>query len=106
MKTIGITGQSGSGKGYLSGIFASLGYVHADADKIYHDLLSSSKELRRELVAAFGEDIEKDGEIDRVALGKKVFGKKNARKLLRLNKIAHKYVCREYVKLIISLKEL
>ncbi len=104
MKIIGITGQSGSGKGYLSAALASLGYVHADADKIYHELLSSSKELRGELVAVFGEDIEKDGKIDRAALGKKVFGKKNARKLSRLNKIAHKYVCREYVKLIISLK--
>lgn len=105
MKIIGITGQSGSGKGYLSAAFAALGYVHADADKIYHDLLLSSEELRRELVAVFGNDIEKDGQIDRAALGKKVFGKKNARKLVKLNKIAHKYVCREYVKLIIALKE-
>ena len=105
MKIIGITGQSGSGKGFLSAALASLGYFHADADKIYHDLLLTNQSLKEELADAFGSDIVKNGEIDRAALGKKVFGKKNARKLARLNKIAHKYVCREYVKLIISLKE-
>lgn len=105
MTIIGITGQSGSGKGYLSAAFEKLGYIHADADKIYHELLLSNKEMRRELVAAFGNDILKDGDIDRKVLGKKVFGSKNARKLTKLNKITHKYVCREYVKLIISLKE-
>lgn len=105
MLIIGITGQSGSGKGYLSAAFKKLGYVHADADAIYHDLLEKSGELRAELVRAFGNDIEHDGKIDRGALGAKVFGKKNARKLLKLNKIAHKYVCREYVQRIIKAKE-
>lgn len=105
MKIIGITGQSGSGKGMLSKSFAKLGYVHADADKIYHGLLDTNKQLFGELVSAFGDDITRDGKIDRKALGKKVLGKENARKLLRLNKIAHKYVCREYIKLILTLKE-
>ena len=105
MKIIGITGPSGSGKGYLSAEFAKLGYIHADADKIYHDLLKSSAPLKDELVRAFGSDIITDKEIDRKALGKKVFGAKNARKLAKLNKITHKYVCREYIKLIVSLKE-
>ncbi len=105
MRIVGITGQSGSGKGYLSGEFEKLGYVHLDADAIYHALLASNEEMKGELVRAFGEDIVKDGQIDRKALGLKVFGKKNERKLLRLNKITHKYVCREYIKCIISYKE-
>ncbi len=105
MKIVGITGPSGSGKGYLSAELEKLGYVHLDADSIYHSLLSSSDEMKAELVRAFGSEIEKDGEIDRKALGAKVFGKGNARRLLRLNKITHKYVCREYIKHIISYKE-
>lgn len=104
MKIIGVTGPSGCGKGFLSAEFAKLGYIHADADKIYHDLLESSAPLREELVRAFGADIEKDGAIDRKALGKKVFGEKNRRRLEKLNKITHKYVCREYVRLILKLK--
>ncbi|MBQ4556715.1 MAG: dephospho-CoA kinase [Clostridia bacterium] len=105
MKIIGITGQSGSGKGYLSTEFAKLGYIHADADKIYHDLLKNCTSLKDELVRTFGADILTNGEIDRKILGKKVFGANNARKLAKLNKITHKYVCREYIKLIVALKE-
>lgn len=104
MIIIGVTGQSGSGKGFLSSEFKKLGYIHADADKIYHELLENCSELRCELVRAFGADIEKDGKIDRRVLGAKVFGKKNLRKLEKLNKIAHKYVCREYVRLIMRAK--
>lgn len=104
MIIIGITGQSGSGKGFLSSEFKKLGYIHADADKIYHELLEKNDELRQELVRAFGADIENDGVIDRKALGAKVFGKKHRRKLEKLNKIAHKYVCREYVQLIMRAK--
>lgn len=104
MTIIGITGQSGSGKGYLANEFAKLGYIHADADKIYHALLDESQALRQELIREFGNEIESGGKIDRKVLGAKVFGKKNARKLLRLNKIAHKYVCKEYIKLIMEAK--
>ena len=102
MRIIGITGQSGSGKGYLSCELAKLGYIHLDADAIYHGLLLSNGDMKSELVRAFGSDIEKDGQIDRRLLGLRVFGKGNQRKLLRLNKITHKYVCREYIKHIIS----
>ena len=104
MKIIGITGPSGCGKGFLSEELAKRGYVHADADAIYHDLLGRSAPLRKELVRTFGADIEKDGVIDRKVLGGKVFGAKNRRKLEKLNKITHKYVCRAYVQLILQLK--
>ena len=104
MKIFGITGPSGSGKGRLSEALAARGFVHADADAIYHELLASDADLRAELVRAFGADVEKDGAIDRKALGKKVFGAKNRRKLERLNKIAHKYVCREYIQRICKCK--
>ncbi len=105
MIIIGITGQSGSGKGHLAREFASLGYIHADADKIYHALLDESEELKGELVKEFGEDIKTDNSIDRKKLGAKVLGKKNARKLQKLNRIAHKYVSKEYIKLIVGAKE-
>lgn len=105
MKILGITGPSGSGKGRLSEALAARGFVHADADAIYHELLASDANLRAELVRAFGADVERDGVIDRKTLGKKVFGAKNRRKLERLNKIAHKYVCRDYIQSIRKCKE-
>lgn len=105
MVIIGITGQSGSGKGFLSNEFKKLGYIHADADKIYHALLDKDAALKQELINEFGTDIERNGKIDRRILGKKVLGKKNGRRLQKLNKISHKHVCREYIKMIIKAKE-
>lgn len=104
MVIIGITGQSGSGKGYLSSEFEKFGYIHADADKIYHTLLETNEALKQELISEFGSDIVKDGKIDRKSLGTKVFGKNNRRRLQKLNKIAHKHVCREYIRMIIKAK--
>ena len=90
MKIVGITGPSGSGKSMLAAALAARGYLHADADALYHDLLRTNAPMRAELVAAFGDDILKDGQIDRRALAAKVFGKKSKKPLLRLNKITHK----------------
>lgn len=101
MQIIGITGPSGSGKGYLAAELAKRGYIHADADAIYHALLSESASMRAELVRTFGNDIAKGDTVDRKALSKKVFGAKNRRRLATLNKITHKYVCREYVQRIL-----
>ncbi len=104
MTIIGITGQSGVGKGFLSAEFKKLGYFHADADEIYHRLLETNEDLKYELIRTFGEKIITDGKIDRKSLGRCVFGARNRRKLSKLNKITHRYVCREYVKLIMSLR--
>lgn len=98
MKIIGITGPSGSGKSMLAAALTARGYLHADADAIYHELLRTSEAMRAELVAAFGDGILRDGQIDRPALAARVFGKKSRKPLLRLNKITHKYVCRECIR--------
>ena len=104
MHIIGITGPSGSGKGYLAAELVRRGYPHADADAIYHKLSSESAPLRAELIRTFGNDIASGDTIDRKALGKKVFGAKNRRRLATLNTIPHKYVCREYVQQILAAK--
>lgn len=98
MKIIGITGPSGSGKSMLAAALTARGYLHADADAIYHDLLRTNAAMRDELVTAFGDGILKDGQIDRTALAARVFGAHGKKSLLRLNKITHKYVCRACVK--------
>lgn len=105
MKIIGITGQTGSGKSVLSAALEKRGYLHADADVIYHELLETDTDLCDELVAVFGDGIRKDGKIDRKALAKIVFDAKSPRKLQKLNKIAHKYVCRAYIRLIRQLRD-
>ncbi|MBQ7660520.1 MAG: dephospho-CoA kinase [Clostridia bacterium] len=104
MQIIGVVGQSGSGKGELCRRLCDYGYLHLDTDRIYHTLLAESAPLRGDLVAAFGADILRDGQIDRGILRQKVFGEKNRKNLAKLNKITHRYVCAEVVARIMAAK--
>ena len=93
MIIIGITGPSGSGKGAVSKIFGELGIRVIDADAVYHQIIAPPSPCLDELVLHFGAGIlNLNGELDRVALAKLVFGEENKERLLLLNRITHKYV--------------
>lgn len=93
-KIIGLTGQSGAGKGAASAIFAKHGIPCVDTDAVYHDILSKPDACTSELVAAFGKGIlGEDGTVDRKKLGAAVFGHAETPSLLHtLNTITHKYI--------------
>lgn len=94
MKVIGLTGTSGSGKGYVCDIFASYSIKSIDTDKIVHALYKKDDECKRELRNEFGEDIFNSyGSVCRTRLRKIVFSDKE--KLQRLNKIVHKHVIKK-----------
>lgn len=90
MKIIGLCGGSGSGKGAVSAIFAEIGLVCLDTDKVYHEIISTDSECTIELIEAFGEKVHAHPGIDRRALREIVFSSNEKR--LRLNAIAHKHV--------------
>ena len=93
MIIIGITGPSGSGKGAVSEILSKFGIRVIDADAVYHRIIVPPSPCLDELVLHFGSDIlNADGELDRGALAKLVFGEENKERLLLLNEITHKYV--------------
>lgn len=94
MKRIGITGPTGSGKTTVLRALEKLGVAILDADVIYYTLLRESAELNARLVERFGEGIlNADGQVERKALGKLVFGDPAA--LLDLNAITHGFIRRE-----------
>ena len=97
MFIIGVTGPSGAGKGAASEYMnTKYGYRIIDADRVYHDIISTPSDCVSELVEHFGKDIlNEQGGIDRKALSKMVFGEENKEKLLLLNQITHKYVISE-----------
>lgn len=103
MKIIGLTGQSGAGKGCVSDVLSENGFPHIDCDKVYHDLLVPPSECLDALVSKFGKKIlAPDGALDRKVLGKLVFtGLCHKKRLNALNKITHAYVlekCRELIR--------
>ncbi len=90
---IGLTGQTGAGKGYAGKILADMGFNVIDSDSVVRDIYKSNLPLIDVLAAEFGRDIVKDGGIDRKKLGTAVFGDKE--KLERLNSIVHPFVIAE-----------
>ena len=80
MRVIGLTGGIASGKSLVSEQLAERGAVLIDADKVGHAAYLKGTPAFDEVVAAFGEDVVgADGEVDRKALGGKVFADPEAR---------------------------
>ena len=83
MKVIGLTGGIASGKSAITQWLAKQGAYVIDADKLGHRAYESGSQAFDEVVETFGNDIVgDDGEIDRRALGSKVFGNDAALKKL------------------------
>ena len=83
MRVIGLTGGIASGKSLVSRRLAERDAVVIDADKLGHESYRRGTETFGAVLRAFGNDIVgADGEIDRRALGAKVFGDTAARKRL------------------------
>ena len=83
MRIIGLTGGIASGKSLVTEQLAERGATVIDADKVGHAAYLKGSETFDAVVAEFGEEIVgADGEIDRKALGGKVFGDPAARRRL------------------------
>ncbi|MBQ7761131.1 MAG: dephospho-CoA kinase [Clostridia bacterium] len=103
MMVIGICGSSGSGKGYVCGLFRRYGFAHIDTDRLYREVVvRSGTPCLKELVDSFGNGIlDSVGELNRKELSKLVFEHANAEKnRLLLNSITHKYILQETLALI------
>lgn len=93
MKLIGLTGTTGSGKGYVSTLFAKAGIDSIDTDAIVHRLYREDNDCIGELEKTFGSIRAEDGSVNRKQLASIVFADQS--KLMTLNSIVHRYVKRE-----------
>jgi dephospho-CoA kinase len=83
MRVIGLTGGIASGKSLVAQWLAEHGAVVINADKVGHEAYRRGTETYRAVVDTFGpEVVGLDGEIDRKALGAKVFADPTARRRL------------------------
>jgi len=86
--SVGLTGGIASGKSAVSARLAQHGAVIIDADLLARQALEPGTDGLAEVVAAFGQDIlTAQGELDRAALGQRVFADDSAR--AALNGIVH-----------------
>lgn len=77
-----LCGPSGSGKSTLARRLKRLGWVHLDGDDIARSLYVPGSPLLKRVARAFEGVLQLDGNLDRAALGAKVFGKPGARRRL------------------------
>ncbi|MBE7045802.1 MAG: dephospho-CoA kinase [Ruminococcaceae bacterium] len=90
---IGITGNSGAGKSYVSDIISQYGFKKIDMDKIAHSIYEKRPDCLMEIRENFGDEVFSGETLLRKALGEIVFTDKN--KLELLNEITHKYIMEE-----------
>ncbi|MBU6264558.1 MAG: dephospho-CoA kinase, partial [Actinomycetales bacterium] len=82
VKVIALTGGIGSGKSLVANYFFSLGAEVIDADQLARQAIERGSDGFDQVVATFGDEILKDGDIDRRALGEIVFSDSEKRKAL------------------------
>lgn len=91
---LGVTGNIATGKSTVLGMLADLGAHPIDADLVYRELVEPGSPLLERLVERFGGEIlNKDGSLDRSALGAIVFSDPHA--LRRLDRLTHPAVIDE-----------
>jgi len=90
MKTLGVTGTSGSGKSLFCEFLRKLGAAVVDCDRVYHDLLEISVALNADILKAFPGTGKDDGFIDRKALARIVFA--DGSKLKELESIVFPHI--------------
>lgn len=90
---IGLTGPTGSGKGYVSEYLKSLGFNIINSDDVVKNIYEKNHSVLSEISAVFGNDIIENGTVNRKKLGAIVFSDKA--KLEKLNSIVHPAVIEE-----------
>jgi len=74
MITIGVTGGIGSGKSVVCDIFRLQGIPVYDADSEAKELNDTSPVIRAQIIRHFGEELYRDGRLDRKAFASLISG--------------------------------
>ncbi len=86
---VALTGQSGAGKSSLGRYFISKGYTVIDCDEVAKDIHSNA-ECQKALCENFGEDVVKDGKVDKALLAQRAFA--DAESLKKLTEVTHPFI--------------
>ena len=100
MLVVALTGGIGSGKSTVGQIFEDLGAVVTDSDQLARNVVERGTTGFDQIVAAFGDEVLKNGELDRAALAEVIF--KDPTKRTQLEQITHPLIRRAFAKIVES----
>ena len=102
MLIVALTGGIGSGKSTVGQIFEDLGAIVTDSDQLARDVVERGTNGFDQIVAAFGDEVLKNGDLNRAALGELVF--KDPAKRKQLEQITHPLIRKAFSKIVESSK--
>ena len=94
MKKIGLTGGIGVGKTFVSDFFQKMGYAVFSADTEAKKCMQESKDLKSTVIQNFGDEMYKNGVLQKEKLANIVFN--DSEKLNELNQLVHPFVQLEF----------
>lgn len=100
MLVVALTGGIGSGKSTVGQIFEDLGAVVTDSDQLARNVVERGTTGFDQIVAAFGDEVLKNGELDRAALAEVIF--KDPSKRTELEQITHPLIRKAFAKIVDS----
>ena len=100
MLLVALTGGIGSGKTMVGEIFAELGALVVDSDQLAREVVERGSKGFDLIVTEFGDEILKNGDLDRAALASLIF--KDPKKRARLEEITHPLIRQSFAKIVSS----
>jgi dephospho-CoA kinase len=100
MLIVALTGGIGSGKTMVGEIFAELGALVVDSDQLAREVVERGSKGFDLIVTEFGDEILKNGDLDRAALASLIF--KDPKKRTRLEEITHPLIRQSFAKIVSS----
>jgi dephospho-CoA kinase len=98
MLIVALTGGIGSGKSTVGQMFAQLGAIVIDSDQLARDVLERGSTGFDEVVTMFGDEVLKNGEIDRQLLASIVF--KDPKKRSDLEQVTHPLIRKAFAEVV------
>ena len=98
MLIVALTGGIGSGKSMVGDMFADLGAVVVDSDQLAREVVERGSDGFDQVLAAFGDGVLKNGDLDRASLAELIF--KDANKRLQLEQITHPLIRKAFTKVL------
>lgn len=94
MKKVAVTGGIGAGKTTVSNLFEKIGIPVFNSDEIAKELMHNDKQLKSDIIKAFGDESYINNELNRAYLSDIVFNDETL--LDKINSIVHPQVAKEF----------